>query len=105
LETKDLTKELKELQERDGRATNRTNERSIQKRTNEHSTKERTSTTPSVLHNFKKGQTVEIANTYGNIKGTRGVINYTTRTTVSFVDEAGTLHTRKYSNVKLVQEE
>ena len=102
IETKDLTTELRELQQRDGR----TNERSTQERNEKgRQTQERRSTTPKVLHNFKKGQTVEITNTYGNVKGTRGVINYMTRATVSLVDETGTLHTRKHNNVKLVQEE
>jgi hypothetical protein len=98
LETKDLTKELRELQQRDGRSARRTQEPPTPGLAR---TTIRTSTQDK-LHEFEEGQAVIITNAYGNQQGTRGTIRNTTRTTISLVDETGRLHTRKYTNIRLI---
>jgi transcription antitermination factor NusG len=83
LEANDLTRELKEQRKQEGKKSKR----------DESST---------YAHGFQKGDKVIITNVYRGRRGTIGIVTHTTKVQVTLLDESGTTHTRKFTNVSKI---
>jgi hypothetical protein len=90
LEANLLTHELRELGRTSGDPTHTPNEEE-EKKSN------------PTTNDFEKGEKVVITNGYRGNKGTTGTVTHVTRTQVTFKDNSGKKHVRKFTNVTRVK--